>query len=165
MTLSLADLATSPEALILAGVVAKLRADTLLSDVFHPIRIIETPTRQAFQNYGVYSFAIQPFNVRPVDRPSRRSTSFLGIMLSAFLPIEETAEDSRLLSLNIGNHLRKILWGLAVKDPSSSAIFSFATTEFKQLTPLIGSDGGTRILSYQAIFETDVDPVDGDFSS
>jgi hypothetical protein len=161
--LTLADLPESPERLIYDAVVALIRADTLLSDVFKPIRALETTTREAFLNYGVFSAVIQPVAIRNDDRPSQRSTDHFGIMLSFYLPNEQTEEDTASVGLDLGSYIRKMLWGLAVQD-GMGGTYTFATTDFKALTPLIGINGATRILSFVATFETDVDPVTGGFS-
>lgn len=163
--LTLADLDKSPERYILEAVATKLRGNTLLADCFKPIRVLENPTREAFLNFGVGTLSIQPYQVTPTDKPSQRSTVHFGVMISAFLASEQREEDSDLVGLDLGSHLRVLLWGLAVTHPSYPSPISFATTEFRPLTPLIVNETATRILSYQAIFETDVDPVQGDFSA
>jgi hypothetical protein len=160
---TLADLPASPERRIFDAVVAIIRSDAILPTVFKPIAAVESVTREAFANYGVFSAVIQPVSVKQEDHPSQRSTSMFGVVLSFFLPNEQTEEDSALVGLDLGSYLRAILWGLAVTV--SNVQITFATTEFKALTPLLGIGGATRILSYQATFETDVDPVTGNFSA
>jgi len=163
--LTLADLPKSPERKILDAVALKLRADDLLADVFKPIRVLENPARESFLSFGVGTMSVQPYQVKPADKPSQRSTVFFGVMISAFLAKEQTEEDSDLVGLDLGSYLRSLLWGLAVEDSAYPSPITFATTEFRALTPLIVADMATRILSYQAIFETDVDPAEGDFSA
>lgn len=158
-------IAVSPEKQITTQVLALLRADVNLTGLFSPIRLLENPTRDAFLSYGVNTLTIQPFNVKAVDHPSGRSTSLLGLMISAFVPNEQGEEDSTLFGLDLGSYLRSLLWGYAVNPPSPGVNLTFATTEFRQLTPLIGEHGATKILSYQAIFETDIDPRANDFSA
>jgi len=163
-TLTLADLPKSAERKILEKVLAALKAEEQLSDVFRPIRLLENPTRAAFINYGAYTLAVQSFAVKLVDNPSKRATIEFGVMVSAYLPNEQTEQDSKLVGLDLGSYLRSILWGLAVLGDSGEEI-SFATTDFRALTPLIGANGNTRILSYLATFQTDIDPTTGDFTA
>jgi len=164
-TKTLADLPESPEAKILRSVLGTLRGDSQLTDVFSPIRKLENPTREAFLTFADFSMSVQPYQVKPDDHPSKRSTVHFGVLISAYLPREQGEEESDLVWLNLGSYLRSVLWGLAVEDPDFPSPITFATSEFRYLTPLIVQDRGTRILSYQAIFETDLDPLEGTFSA
>jgi len=161
--MTLADLDISPERKIIERVVAILRAEAQLADVFNPIRALENASREAFLSYGVFTMTVQAFAVKAEDHPSKRSTSKLSVLVSVFLPNEQGEEDSAFVGLDLGSFLRSKLWGLAVT--SGGATYTFATTEFAHLTPLIGRNGATRILSYRANFETDIDPIEGDFTA
>ena len=99
------------------------------------------------------------------DHPSQRSTVKLGLLISAFVPNEQTEEDSTLYGLDLGSYIRSLLWGLAVNPPVPGVNLTFATTSFVQLTPLISVDGATKIVSYHAIFEYDLDPRENDFTA
>jgi len=165
MPLTLADLPVSPERKLLAAIVALLRSLPQLTDVFKPIIVVESPTREAFINLAARTMAVQPVQVKESPMPSKRSVDKFGVMISAFLPPEATERSSDLVGLDLGNYLRQQLWGLAVTDPDYPSPISFATTEFRQLTPLVVTGSNIRILSYQATFETDIDPVAGDFSA
>lgn len=160
---SLTDLQKSIERYILEAYAALVRADAIMAAVFNPIRIVDSPTREAFLSYPVRTLSIQPYQVRLEDFPSSRQTTHIGIMTSAFMSSENQEKDSVLLSLDLGNHLRKLAWtqGGAFVHPTLVGIsLTFATVIFSQLTPIVPKEG-VRILSYRTIYETDIDPVTG----
>ncbi len=158
---SLEDLQKSPERMIVEAAAAILHGDEILADVFKPIRILDTPSREAFLSYGVNSMVIQPISLKAEDHPSGRTTSFLGVLISAYLAPEPREEESELQSLDLGNHLRKLFWGTDLQ--SAGDALTYATTAIKLMPPLSGVNGSTRILSYLLTFETDVDPKTGLF--
>lgn len=160
-TPTLADLAKSPERRLLEAAVALVKADEILS-FFTPIRLVEAASVTAMLSWGSGTLVIQPVKVKPEDHPSDRSTSKFTVWISAYLPGEPREEDSKLEGLDLLNHLRKIFWGTALQELAGP--ISFATTEISLLTPLVGVKGSTRILTYQVVFETDIDPKAGDFT-
>lgn len=158
---SLEDLQRSPERLIVEAAAAILRGDEIMAAVFKPIRILDTPSKEAFLSYGADEIAIQPVSVKAEDHPSGRTTTFLGVLVSAYLAPEPREEESELASLDLGNHLRKLFWGTDLKVAGDA--LTFATTAIKMMPTFAGTNGSTRILSYLLTFETDVDPKTGLF--
>jgi len=98
----------SIEERILAAFVVLLKADEDIAAEFAPILTLETPTRQAFERIAAGSMAVQPYQVKAADKPSGRSTIRVGLLVSAYLEAEQTEEDSNLLGLRLGNHIRKL---------------------------------------------------------
>lgn len=163
---TLTDLQKSPERYILEAYAVAVRADSILAAVFRTIRVLDSPTREAFLSYAIKTLSIQPYQVRLVDFPSSREATHVGIMTSAYLPTEDPDKDSPLVSLDLGNHLRKLAWtnGGALPHPTTPGVaLSFATVVFSPLTPLVPKEG-VRILSYRTIYETDLDPRSGLFT-
>lgn len=159
---TLASLLTDgPEVRLLKAAAEIVKADPILS-WFQPILIVEVASVKAMLAWGSGTLVIQPVTVKPADKPSRRSTSFFSIWISAYLPGESREEDSKLEGTNLLNVVRKLFWGEALREASTP--ISFATTEVAMLTPLVGVSGSTRILTYQVTVETDIDPRVGDFT-
>jgi len=151
----------SIEERILAAFVVLLKADEDIAAEFAPILTLETPTRQAFERIAAGSMAVQPYQVKAADKPSGRSTIRVGLLVSAYLEAEQTEEDSNLLGLRLGNHIRK----LAFSNPrlSDTEPLTMSAVEVVQLTTLAPSEG-VRILSYRIFYETDIDPATGELS-
>lgn len=159
-------LAKSPERKVFEAYVEHLRDDETIAALFDPILAVETPTLKAFLSYGTGSMAVQPVPPKPDDHPSSRSTSRLAVHISAYLPPEQREENSECVGLDLGGYLRKITWGLTLADPDNldGVMMNFATTSFRQLPSIMPADGATRILTYEVVFELDVDPTTNDFS-
>jgi hypothetical protein len=152
-----------PEARITRAFFAMLEADALFTASFDPVVLVENPSQEAFVNYAQGSAAVQPGKVKGVDKPSRRQVSFTSILVSLYVKREESEEDSDLVGLYWLSYIRCLAWGLAIPNPlDPTAYLNFATTTVEQLTPVITKEG-TRVLSYQVIFETDLDPTTGSF--
>lgn len=154
----LAGLSQSPEAQIATGFLAVLRGDTLLASAFRPILLIESPTREAFNNLTVYTMALVPFRVKMRDHPSGRSTILVDLVVSAYLPKEPTDEESQLRGLDLGSHIRKLAYSNA--DLSGVA---FDAVDFAILPALEPKDTNVRILSFQITFSADIAPASGQF--
>lgn len=162
---ALSGLSKGPERYIVEAYAALVLADAVLAAAFSPIRIVDSPTREAFLSYPVYQMSIQPYQVALTDFPSNREKSLTGIVASCYLPDENPGSDSPLLSLDLGNHFRKIAFtrGGALPHPVTAGVWlTFATVTFSMLTPLIPREG-VRILSYRTIYETDIVPTTGLF--
>lgn len=161
---TLADLARSPEAKIVSAYAAVVRADPLVSSVFRPIWVIENADRAGLLTWGERTLIVQPWQLRKEDFPSSREKLLVGIGVSAFLASEQTAENSALVGLDLGNHLRKIAFlNQALPNPSNPSVaMTFATVDFSTLTPLV-TPAGVRILTYRTVYETDIDPKTGEF--
>ena len=152
-----------PEARITRAFFAMLEADALFAASFDPIVLVENPSQEAFVNYAQGSAAVQPGKVKGVDKPSRRQVSLISILVSLYVKREESEEDSDLVGLYWMSYIRCLAWGLAIPNPlDPSAYLNFATTSVEQLTPVLTKEG-TRVLSYQVTFETDLDPSTGSF--
>ncbi len=159
---TLADVPESVESRITRLFLGKIREDAYFSAVFDPIRLVENPTREALASYSNYSMVVQTFTVKPSDNPSKRQTFEQSIVLSFYLPEEQTSEDSDLYWLRLYNKVRIFSYGLQVLvDPATSEQMNFATTRVEPLQPLQPLGTATVILSYAVIFETDIDPTTG----
>lgn len=163
---TLADLDTSPEAKIVAAYAAVVRADPLLADVFRPILVVETAGREGLGAYGVRTLMLHPVQVRKEDFPMGREKLLVAIAASAFLAAEETEENSDLVGLNLGNHFRMLAFAnQQLPDPDDAGMnMTLATVDFSVLTPLLTTKG-VRILTYRTVYETDIEPVTGEFTS
>lgn len=159
----LAGLSQSPEAQIARAFFAILKTDTLLAAAFKPILLIESPTREAFNELTIYTMAVVPFRVKLKDHPSGRSTLYLDLLVSAYLAKEGTEADSLLRGLDLGNHIRKIAFSNAELTDTSSNVITFAAVDFAHLPTLEPKDTGVRILSFQVTFQTDIAPATGAF--
>lgn len=163
--LTLADLAKSAERKIVEAYAAIVKADTLIADVFKPIILIETANPKDVNDLMSYSIAIGPAQIDKTDFPSSREKILVPILVAAFLPSEQTSEDSAFVGLDLGNHLRKLAWNnqtLANAAPPPTWM-TFATVDFTQLTPLLTTEG-VKILRYRTVYETDIEPKTGAFA-
>jgi hypothetical protein len=159
-------LSQSPEALIAKTFFGILKADSLLVSVFKPILLIESPTREAFDELTIYTMAVVPWRVRLTDHPGGRQTSFLDLIVSGYLPKEGTEQDSRLRGLDLGSHVRKLAYsnmGLVDTIADPDRVITFAVIDFAYLVSLEPRDTGIRILSFQITFQTDIAPETGAF--
>lgn len=164
-TPTLADLAKAPERKVFEAAAAALKADSIIGAVFHPIRQLETPKYEAFLSYGVYEMVVQPGVAKLDDKPMRRETVRLPVWISAYLPWEPREEDSRLVGLDLGNRIRTLFWGKTFMDPGNPGIgMNVATTSFRFLELLAPKDGATRILTWEVMFEIDINPTTGAFA-
>ena len=148
----------SPEAQITQAFFAVLKADSLLASAFKPILLIESPTREAFDELTVYTMAVVPFRLRIVDHPNDRQTIYMEVIVSAYLPKEPTEQDSVLRGLDLGNHIRKIAYSNA-----DLAGIAFDAVDFAYLVSLQPKDTGVRILSFLTTFQSDIAPTTGLF--
>lgn len=165
--LTFADLPKSPERLIMEAYAAVVRADPLVSDIFRPITVVEDPGRDAAKVWGARALVIQPWQLGKEDWPSSRETLRIGIATSAFLPMEESSEpNSKFVGLDLGNHFRKLTYAnQTLINPTPSPVrMTFATVDFRTLVALIVEGKGIRILTYRAVYETDIDPRTGEFA-
>lgn len=149
-------LSQSPEALIAQTFFNILKADSLLASAFKPILLIESPTREAFNELTVYTMAVVPWRVRIQDHPVDRQTIFLDLFVSGYLPKEGTEQDSKLRGLDLGNHIRKLAYSNA--DLGGVA---FDAVDFAYLVGLEPKNTGIRILSFQVTFQQDIVPTTG----
>ncbi len=151
----------SPESKIVKAFFALIRNDAKLAAAFQPILLVETITREQFKNVGAWTMTVSPMaatplRLRPQEHPSRRETVFVPIMVSSFLPPEQSTQDSKLHGLDIGNHIRKII------NANQGIADTFENASYAPLTPLYVDETGVRVLSGQATYEIDIDPETGD---
>jgi hypothetical protein len=159
---ALAGLPVSPEHEMLVAFAALVRADSLLKSAFNPIVLVESPTREAMGSFGAFTAVIQPYQVRPVERPSSREESHLGIMMSFYVPSEPTEEDSLLWGLDLGSYVRALATTGAPLKKAGVGI-TVGVPDVLQLTPLMTTDG-VRILTFRLIYLAIVDPAAGAFA-
>ena len=157
------SLPQGPETKIARAFLATLKGDELFARSWTPIVLVESPSIEALNSFAAGSCSVAIAGVKPSDHPSKRQTSLLQLLVSFYLPRENTSVDSACPGLDWMNYLRKLAWGLVEANPSvGGAAMNFATTTVVPLTPLVSTEG-VMIHSNRVTFETDVDPTQGDF--
>jgi hypothetical protein len=159
----LEGLSEAPEAKMLRSFIGIYRADALTTTNFAPIILVESPTVEAFKEFGEWALAVIPGRVTVTDH-GNQTTVRVEVLSAFYLPIEPTDQDSPLYGLDLLNHVRKLVRKThELKDPDNPTVkIAFDTVAVERLNP-IETKEGIRVLAIKTTFETDVDPETGLF--
>lgn len=174
---NLFEMVDGPESIIARQFYERLKAAPLIGEAatyddgiddrlqgFRPWLLVEAQTRDAIENMDTWTAVVEPELPDPRDKPSKRSTVFVLVLTTFYLPPENRGDGPCPLSAtNLWNEVRKLAYSLVLFHPAAPSVsINFATTEVRPL-PLLVRPDGVRLVSIRTKFETDIDPTTGLF--